>query len=114
MQDLDPHGRRRIRQLKARPVTDARSKWLTLQRHKVPDGSATAKGIDYSLNRWAALTRYLGDGRACRPTTTGCSPGVRVPRPGIAATSLVADHHRHLIAPAVIKTGSPDAYPTPT
>lgn len=29
----------------------------------VPEGSATAKAIDYSLNRWAALTRYLGDGR---------------------------------------------------
>ena len=25
-------------------------------------GSATAKAIDYSLNRWAALTRYLDDG----------------------------------------------------
>ena len=62
MQDLDPDERRRIRQLKARPVTDALGKWLTLQRHKVPDGSATAKAIDYSLNRWAALTRYLDDG----------------------------------------------------
>ena len=35
---------------------------LTLQRLKVPDGSATAKAIEYSLNRWAALTRYLDDG----------------------------------------------------
>jgi hypothetical protein len=33
-----------------------------LQRQKVPDGAATAKAIDYSLNRWAALTRYLDDG----------------------------------------------------
>ncbi len=33
-----------------------------LQRHKVPDGSATAKAIDYSLGRWAALMRYLDDG----------------------------------------------------
>jgi transposase len=60
--DLDPDERRRIRQLKARPVADALNKWLTLQRHKVPDGSATAKAIDYSLNRWTALTRYLDDG----------------------------------------------------
>ena len=29
----------------------------------MPEGSATARAIDYSLNRWAALTRYLGDGR---------------------------------------------------
>ena len=33
------------------------------QRAKVPDGTATAKAIDYSLNRWAALTRYLDDRR---------------------------------------------------
>jgi hypothetical protein len=25
----------------------------------VPDGTATAKAIDYSLNRWPALTRFL-------------------------------------------------------
>jgi transposase len=28
----------------------------------VPDGSATAKAIDYSLKRWQALTRYIDDG----------------------------------------------------
>ena len=28
----------------------------------MPDGSATAKAIDYSLKRWAALTRYIDDG----------------------------------------------------
>lgn len=62
VQDVNPVERRRIRQLKAQPIADALSKWLTLQRQKVPDGSATAKAIDYSLNRWAALTRYLDDG----------------------------------------------------
>jgi len=60
--DLDPDERRRIRQIKARPVADALGKWLQLQRQKVPDGSAIAKAIDYSLGRWAALTRYLNDG----------------------------------------------------
>jgi hypothetical protein len=29
---------------------------------KVPDGSAIAKALDYSLNRWTALARYLDDG----------------------------------------------------
>ena len=29
---------------------------------KVPDGSAPAMAIDYSLGRWEALTRYLDDG----------------------------------------------------
>ena len=32
------------------------------QRQKIPDGSATARAIDYSLNRWAALTRFMDDG----------------------------------------------------
>jgi transposase len=36
--------------------------WLTRQLAQVPDGSATAKAIKYSLGRWAALTRYLEDG----------------------------------------------------
>jgi hypothetical protein len=29
---------------------------------QVPEGSATAKAIDYSLKRWKALTRYIDDG----------------------------------------------------
>ena len=28
----------------------------------VPNGSATANALDYSLKRWVALTRYLEDG----------------------------------------------------
>jgi transposase len=54
--------RRRIRQRKSRRVAAALNKWLLRQRLLVPDGSATAKAIDYSLKRWAALTRYIGDG----------------------------------------------------
>ena len=29
----------------------------------MPDGSGTAKALDYSLKRWVALTRYLDDGQ---------------------------------------------------
>jgi len=36
--------------------------WLVEHRRKVPEGSATARAIGYSLNRWAALTRYIDDG----------------------------------------------------
>jgi hypothetical protein len=61
--DLDVDERRRIRQLKAQPIADDLQAWLLLQRQRVPEGSATARAIDYSLNRWTALTRYLGDGR---------------------------------------------------
>ena len=60
--DLDAGQRRRIRQDKARPVADAFEQWLRQQRQKLPEGSATLKAIDYSLNRWTALTRYIDDG----------------------------------------------------
>ena len=36
--------------------------WLELERGRVPDGSATAKALDYSLKHWTALTRNLLDG----------------------------------------------------
>jgi len=61
--DLDDPERRRIRQDKGKPIADALHAWLTAQRQKVPPGSATARAIDYSLGRWAALTRYLDDPR---------------------------------------------------
>jgi transposase len=58
----DADARRAARQQRSRLVADALHQWLSLQRQKVPDGSATARAIDYSLNRWAALTRYIDDG----------------------------------------------------
>lgn len=52
-----------IRQQQSRPVIDELHAWLHEHRMKVPEGSATAKAIDYSLRRWPALTRLLQDGR---------------------------------------------------
>ena len=59
--ELGPEDRRRVRQEHSRKVADALHQWLTAQRQKVPEGSATAKAIDYSLKRWLALTRYIDD-----------------------------------------------------
>ena len=36
---------------------------MLAQRQKVPEGSPTARALDYSLKRWVALTRYLDDAR---------------------------------------------------
>lgn len=47
---------------RSRPVADALHQWMRQQRQKIPDGSATARAIDCSLNRWVALTRFLDDG----------------------------------------------------
>lgn len=62
VQDLDADARREVRQAKARPIADTLHAWMAAHRLKVPDGSATAKALNYSLGRWQALTRYLDDG----------------------------------------------------
>jgi hypothetical protein len=36
--------------------------WMIAQRDVVPEGSAISRALDYSLKRWAALSRYLDDG----------------------------------------------------
>jgi hypothetical protein len=55
--------RLRVRQTKSQPLVDTLYEWLSLNRQKVPEGSATAKAIDYSLRRWTALTQFLRDGQ---------------------------------------------------
>lgn len=60
---VDPETRMRLRRDRAAPIAETLHRWLNAQRQRVPDGSATAKALDYSLNRWEALTRYLEDPR---------------------------------------------------
>ena len=59
---LDSKSRYQLRQQRSKPIAEALRQWLTRRRGQVPDGSATAKAIDYSLGRWAALVRYIDDG----------------------------------------------------
>lgn len=61
-QTLDAEGRRHLRQQRSKPIAETLRQWLVRQRSQVPDGSATAKAINYSLGRWAALIRYIDDG----------------------------------------------------
>ena len=49
------------RRTRSAPIAKALHDWLIAQRSKITNGTATAKAIDYSLNRWVALTRYLDD-----------------------------------------------------
>ena len=60
---LPSEERQHLRQSRAKPIADQLHAWLMQQRQKIPNGSATAKAIDYCLKRWAALTRYLSDGQ---------------------------------------------------
>jgi len=54
--------RLQMRQERSRPLWEEMHVWLQLERTRVPDGSAIAKAIDYSLNHWGGLGRYLLDG----------------------------------------------------
>ena len=55
--DIEPPSR----SLPARSISPARGTEPAFM--PVPNGSATARAIDYSLKRWVALTHYLSDGQ---------------------------------------------------
>ncbi|MCE0460476.1 IS66 family transposase [Pseudomonas uvaldensis] len=59
---MSDEDRWRLRQEMAIPIAEKLHEWMLAQRELVPEGSATAKALDYSLKRWVALTRYLNDG----------------------------------------------------
>ena len=59
---LSCEERLRMRQERSRPLWEEMHVWLKFERTRVPDGSAIAKAIDYSLNQWAGLGRFLLDG----------------------------------------------------
>lgn len=60
-----PPERQRVRNERSRPLVAALEIWLREQRAKLSAGNKTAKAIQYSLNCWEALTRFLDDGRLC-------------------------------------------------
>ena len=59
---MNDKDRWRLRQEMAMSIAEKLYEWMLAQRELVPEGSATAKALDYSLKRWVALTRYLNDG----------------------------------------------------
>lgn len=69
------------RQEVSKPILEALHTWLMSIKPKVPPKSSLAKAINYTLNQWQPLTRYLEDGqlfidnnaaeRQIRPFTVG-------------------------------------------
>jgi transposase len=59
---LSAEQRLQMRQERSKPLWEEMHVWLQLERTRVPDGSAIAKAIDYSLNHWVGLGRFLRDG----------------------------------------------------
>jgi len=62
-QDMTPEERTTLRQDQAQPLLQSMHDWLLQTRVTVANGGGTAKALDYSLRRWAALSRYATDGR---------------------------------------------------
>lgn len=60
--DGDGAARRILRQAEARPRLMALHDWMVAQRVRTADGTGLARAIDYSLKRWAAVSRYVEDG----------------------------------------------------
>jgi len=48
---------------RAKPLIDAMHPWLEEKKRRMFSGSNTLSAINYALNHWAGLTRFLGDGR---------------------------------------------------
>ena len=61
--ELSTGDRLALRQKHSQPILYALHEWMLLQRRKLPDSSATARALDYSLKRWAALTLFTTNGQ---------------------------------------------------
>ena len=55
--------RRRVRQLRTRPVLDALKSWMSETLRQISAKSPMALALGYALSNWTALVRFAGDGR---------------------------------------------------
>jgi transposase len=60
-----PEQRLAVRREQSRPLIAELEIWMHQQRALLSTKNDTAKAINYLLNRWAAFTRFLDDGRVC-------------------------------------------------
>jgi transposase len=59
--ERDGRHRLRLRTEKSRPLLDAFQRWLIAQQPRVLPQSPIGKAVQYALNQWTALVRYLED-----------------------------------------------------
>jgi transposase len=57
--------RKAVRRELSAPLVAELEAWMREQRAKLSQSNDVAKAMDYMLNRWAAFTRFLDDGRIC-------------------------------------------------
>ena len=58
-----PEQRHAVRQAQSRPLLEALQDWMQQQRRRLSGKSTLGKALQYALNRWEALARYIDDGR---------------------------------------------------
>jgi transposase len=58
-----PEQRHAVRQAQSKPLLEALHAWMLQQRRRLSGKSTLGKALQYALNRWDALTRYIEDGR---------------------------------------------------
>jgi transposase len=112
-----PDERARERQARAGPLIGDMQVWLAATVSRVPGRGDLAGTIRYALNRWEALTRYLGDGclgidnnpveRAIRPLALGRKNWLFA---GSDAGGRRAAAIASLIATAKLNGRDPEAY----
>jgi transposase len=61
--DQPAEERMKTRRALSRPLIEAMKPWLEVQLHRIPPRGGLAEAIRYTLARWAALCRFLDDGR---------------------------------------------------
>lgn len=114
-QNAGPQLRAAVRAWQSRPILERLRRALEMVRRRVLPKSLLGQAIDYTLARWAALTRYVDDGRldidnnACensiRPTAVGKKNFLFVGHPEAGQRSAViysvlGSCRRHGINPA--------------
>ena len=58
-----PEQRHAARQAQSKPLLEALHDWMLQQRRRLSGKSTLGKALQYALNRWDALARYIEDGR---------------------------------------------------
>ena len=101
-----PEQRLAVRREKSRPLVIDLETWMRRQRALLSSGNETAKAINYLLNRWAAFTRFLDDGRVCLTNNAAerALRGVAVGRKNWTFAGSDAGGHRAAAAYTLIET----------
>jgi transposase len=95
-----------VRREQSRPLIAELEIWMRQQRALLSTKNDTAKAINYLLNRWAAFTRFLHDGRVCLTNNAAerALRGVAVGRKNWTFAGSDAGGHRAAAVYTLIET----------